>query len=1054
MTAARPANTAIRPAALQVLSHYSFLRGASSPAELVQRAQEQGLGAIAITDDCSLAGAPQMHFAAKAAGIKLLVGARFDVQRSRPMPLRPAPDERLPGLDQGLDLAAAAADPGPLFRLILLATDLEAYGNLSQFITDLRLTAPKGSYRLSWREVQPQHLGGLLAIALPGRRTPDAELLGIGRWLLKHFPARAWIGVDLHQQLDDARWLQRLRWLQAQTALPLVAAPQRLMHRAQRKPLQDLMTAIRLRRPLQDCGFALAPNADAHLQALGPPYEPAWIAETALIAERCRFSLDEIRYQYPDEVVPPGRTAIGHLTRLTVQGMRRRWGQALKPAVRAQLINELRLIRELGYEHYFLTVADIVAFARSRDILCQGRGSAANSAVCFALGVTEVDPARGGLLFERFISRERKEPPDIDVDFEHQRREEVMQYLYAKYGRRRAGLTAVVTRYRPRSALRDAGKALGVAPEQIEALAKEHSHWDAQLQPFGTPDRRLALLARLADELLETPRHLSQHVGGFVLTKGQLSRLVPVENAAMADRSVIQWEKTDLEALGLMKVDVLALGMLSCLRRARDLMRTHRGRPDWALQDIPAEDESTYKMLQQADSVGVFQVESRAQMAMLPRLRPERFYDLVVQVAIVRPGPIQGGMVHPYLKRRQGLEKVDYESDALRPALERTLGVPIFQEQVMQVAMIAAGFTPGEADQLRRGMAAWTRRGDLSPFHQKLLQGMRARGYSQEFADRIYAQIQGFAEYGFPESHAASFALLTYQSSWLKCHEPAIFLTALLNSQPLGFYTPSQLVQDAVRHGVEVRPPCVNSSHWETRLEADAVRLGLHLVKGLKQASAERIAAQAAAAPFASVEDLQRRARLERLDLQQLAAADALRALSGQRRQQLWDAAALHRLPSLLEEARFDEPTLALPAAPEGEEVLWDYQSLGLSLRSHPLALLRGKLRSAGYADSAALQTLPDRRLARFCGLVTVRQRPGTASGVTFLSLEDEHGTVQAVVWTRVYERFRAAVRHARLLGVWGQWQVESGVRNLIAHRLVDHSDWLGELPMKSRDFH
>ncbi|MFO1253352.1 MAG: error-prone DNA polymerase [Inhella sp.] len=1073
-------------AALQVLSNFSFLIGASHPEELVQQAEALGLGALAITDDCSLAGAVRAHLAAQAAGLKLLIGARFDVQRSGAPFARAAPDAELRGLDAGLELPAP--DSGPLFRLILLATDRTAYGNLSQFITDLRCSAPKGSYWLNWRGIRPEHLGGLLAIALPSRRARDAELLGIGRWLLKHFSGRAWLGVDLPQQLDDARWCQRLRWLAEQTALPLVAAPQVLMHRAQRKPLQDVMTAIRLRLPLSDCGQRLEPNAAAHLRRLGAPYEPAWIAQTQVIAERCRFSLSQIRYEYPDEVVPPGMTPQAHLAQLAWAGAARRWPAGVPAAVRAQLDKELQLIHQLKYEHYFLTVADIVDFARGRGILCQGRGSAANSAVCYALGITEVDPARGNTLLERFISAERDEPPDIDVDFEHQRREEVIQYLYAKYGRRRAGLTAVVTRYRPRSALRDVGKALGLAPEQVERIAKEHQWWDEALQPVAPEgidpqDRRLALLFQLAGELINMPRHLSQHVGGFVLTKGLLSRLVPVENAAMVNRTVIQWEKNDLEALGLMKVDVLALGMLSCLRRALDLLSWQRGHRV-SLQDIPPEDPATYAMLRRADSVGVFQVESRAQMAMLPRLRPKVFYDLVVQVAIVRPGPIQGGMVHPYLKRRQGLEAPDYPSEALKPALERTLGVPIFQEQVMQVAMIAAGFTGGEADQLRRGMAAWTRHGDLSPFRQRLFDGMRERGYPQAFAERIYQQIQGFAEYGFPESHAASFALLTYASSWIKRHHPAVFLVALLNSQPLGFYTPSQLVQDAARHGIELRPPCVNASFWESTLEDGAVRLGLHLVRDLREAAARALLAaregegspRTQATPlgepddpwargpyappdprrrlFASAEELARRARLERADLQALAAADALADLAGQRRQQRWDAAALAKLPSLLQDAPILEAPLQLPAAPQGEEVLWDYHALGLTLRQHPMALLRSALQGLGYADGAALQALPNRRLARAAGIVTNRQQPGTAKGVTFLSLEDEHGSVQVIVWKKVRLQFRAELLHARLLGVWGIWQREAGVCHLIAHRLVDLSPWLGRLPTRSRDFH
>ncbi|WP_246071567.1 error-prone DNA polymerase [Inhella inkyongensis] len=1101
-------------AALQVLSNFSFLRGASHPRELVQRAAELGLGALALTDDCSLSGVVQAHLQALQhaqvqPGLKLLIGARFDVQRSAPGRARAAqrpPDAPDAGLDEGLNLPAP--DSAPLFRLVLLAASREGYGNLSQFITDLRCASPKGQYHLDWRGIQPQHLGGLLAIALPSRRARDAELLGLGAWLLKHFAGRAWLGVDLQHQLDDARWCQRLRWLSDSTALPLVAAPQVLMHRAQRKPLQDVMTAIRLRLPLSECGQRLEPNASAHLRRLdapNSPYAPEWIAQTAVIAARCHFSLDEIRYEYPAEVVPPGLTPGAHLAALTSAGAAQRWPAGVPPQVQAQLHKELALIAQLRYEHYFLTVADIVHFARGRGILCQGRGSAANSAVCYALGITEVDPARGNCLLERFISLERDEPPDIDVDFEHQRREEVIQYLYAKYGRRRAGLTAVVTRYRPRSALRDVGKALGLAPELIERLAKAHHGWGNDLQLDGanlgvdlSADPRLPLLRRWAGELIDMPRHLSQHVGGFVLTRGLLSRLVPVENAAMANRTVIQWEKNDLEALGLMKVDVLALGMLSCLRRALDLLGLkqgrglERGRP-MRLQDIPAEDPATYAMLRRADTVGVFQVESRAQMAMLPRLKPRCFYDLVVQVAIVRPGPIQGGMVHPYLKRRQGLEAPDYYSEALKPALARTLGVPIFQEQVMQVAMIAAGFSGGEADQLRRGMAAWTRHGDLSPFRQRLFDGMRERGYPQEFAERIDAQIQGFAEYGFPESHAASFALLTYASSWIKCHHPAVFLVALLNSQPLGFYTPSQLVQDALRHGITVRPPCVNASFWESTLEEDgavpAVRLGLHLIRDLHHRAARAVVVaregegsartlttppgeaddlarrgpyrppESNHRPFTSTADLARRAGLSRADLNALAAGDALAALSGQRRLQRWDAAALERLPALLQDAAPEddagpESTPNLPAAPEGEEVLWDYQSLGLTLRSHPLALLRPALQRLGYADGETLSRLPNRRLARAVGIVTNRQQPGTAKGVTFLSLEDEHGSVQVIVWRKVRLQFRAELLQARLLGVWGIWQREAGVCHLIAHRLVDLSEHLGQLPTRSRDFH
>jgi error-prone DNA polymerase len=1093
-------------AALQVQSNFSFQQAASHPEELVRRAAELGLHALALCDDASVAGVVRAHqAAAKLPGaLQLLIGASFDVQRNpgRALPLRAAPDDSAPGLDRGLRLPAAPApDAEPLFRLLLIAPDREAYGNLCQFITDLRCASPKGRYHLPWRAVQPRWLAGLLVIALPSRRASDAELLGLGRWLLEHFMGRAWIGADLGDELDDPRWKQRLRWLAEQTALPVVAAPRVRMHRTARKPLLDALTATRLHRALEGCGQDLEASASAALQPLDSArYPEAWIAQTLAVAARCHFSLAELRYEYPSEVVPAGRAPIEHLRTLVAEGAPRRWPAGVPGAVEQQLEHELLLIEELHYEHYFLTVADIVAFARSRGILCQGRGSAANSAVCYLLGITEVDPSRSALLFERFISRERKEPPDIDVDFEHQRREEVMQYLYAKYGRRRAGLTATVIRYRPKSAIRDMGKALGFAPEAVERLARAHGGWDerlheeARLRELGVDlsDPRLPLLRRLADELIGTPRHLSQHVGGFVLTRGPLSRLVPIENAAMAGRTVIQWDKDDLDALGLLKVDILALGMLSCIRRALDLLSVKRGER-FELQDIPPEDPATYEMLCRADAVGTFQVESRAQMSMLPRLQPRRFYDLVIEVAIVRPGPIQGGMVHPYLRRRQGLEKVEYPSEALRKVLERTEGVPIFQEQVMQVAVVAAGFTPGEADQVRRGMAAWKRHGDLARFRDRLFGGMRERGYTQQFAEQIYQQILGFAEYGFPESHAASFALLTYASSWLKCHHPAEFLTALLNSQPLGFYTPGQLVRDAQRHGVTVQPPCVNVSFWESHVEApELVRLGLHLVQGLKREAAQRIvaaregpgSARAAATPageahnpwaegpyapaaagrrlFDSAEDLLLRARLSRADLQQLAAADALACLSGSRRQQLWDAAALERLPALLEDAAFNEEALdaqALGNAPEGEDVRWDYASLGLTLRSHPLALLRRRAAGAGFLDSRTLEQLPNRRLARAIGLVTVRQQPGTAGGVTFVTLEDEHGYVQLIVWKRVRERFRAALLQARLLAVWGVWQREGAVCHLIAHRLEDRSAWLGELASlggragHSRDF-
>ena len=774
----------------------------------------------------------------------------------------------------------------------------------------------------------------------------------------------------------------------------------------------------------------------------------------------------------------PGLSPSQTLHQYTHEGAARRYPQGLPPGVAQQVAHELALIAELRYEMYFLTVHDIVRFARGQGILCQGRGSAANSAVCYCLGVTEVDPAHSSLLFERFISRARNEPPDIDVDFEHERREEVIQYIYARYGRERAALTATVVSYRPRSALRDVGRALGVDEALIDRLAKSH-HWfdgrsikDEEFAQAGLDplDRQLALWRSLVAQLLGFPRHLSQHVGGFVLTQGKLTRLVPVENAAMPDRSIIQWDKDDLDAMGLLKVDVLALGMLSAIRRCLALVGQRRGRP-LRLQDIPADDAATYDMVCAADTVGVFQIESRAQMSMLPRLRPRCFYDLVIEVAIVRPGPIQGGMVHPYLRRRQGLEPVDFPPE-LQPALARTLGVPIFQEQVMQIAMLAADFSPDEADALRRSMAAWKRRGGVHKFHDLLVQRMQAKGYTAEYAEGIFSQIVGFGEYGFPESHAASFAQLVYVSAWLKRHEPACFLAALINSQPMGFYAPSQLVQDAQRHGISVLPADVSHSDWDCtiqQLESDpnkksgsdsncSVRLGLCLVAGLARAVGERVVVARRQAGFASVEDLALRAGLDRGDLRALAAADALASLAGHRRQQVWDASALQPVPPLLQGVPVQEPRLLLPAADEGQEVLLDYASTGLTLRSHPLSLLRSSLSKMKLMTAAELHGQPDGRLVRACGLVTMRQQPGTAKGVMFVTLEDETGCVNVIVWKSLRERQRAAAVQSRLLAVYGVWQrdTESGgeVRHLIAGHLRDLTPLLGGLSSPSREFH
>ncbi len=1003
-------------AELHCLSNFSFLRGASHPEELVARAAALGYSALALTDECSLAGIVRAHVAAKEHKLQLIAGAELR-------------------LEDGV-------------RLALLAADRRSYGALCSLITTGRRRGKKGSYVLARADVEACAGSGLLALLLEG----DA------RWLAGHFPGRAWIAVELHCGPNDHARLESLRVLSKASGLPLVAAGDVHMHLRSRRPLQDALTAIRLGTPVEHCGRALFPNAERHLRArvrLAQLYPPELLAESAAIARRCDFSLDELRYEYPEELVPAGSTPSAHLADLTTHGLAWRFPGGVPQKVRALVDYELALIAELGYEAFFLTVHDVVRFARERGILCQGRGSAANSAVCYALGITEVDPGRLSTLFERFVSKERNEPPDIDVDFEHQRREEVIQYLYEKYGRSRAALAATVICYRPRSAVRDLGKALGLAPEQVERAARSLAWWDgrrvlperlaeAGLDPASPVLQRLVALAQA---LAGFPRHLSQHVGGFVISRGPLAELVPVENAAMPERTVIQWDKDDLEALGLLKVDVLALGMLSAIRRALEFLGLQ-------MHEVPAEDPAVYAMIQKADTVGVFQIESRAQMSMLPRLRPACFYDLVIEVAIVRPGPIQGGMVHPYLRRRRGQEPVVYPSAAVQGVLERTLGVPIFQEQVMQLAVVAAGFTPGEADRLRRSMAAWKRKGGLEPFRERLVQGMLERGYRREFAEGVYRQILGFGEYGFPESHSASFALLVYVSAWLKCHHPAAFCAALLNSQPMGFYAPAQLVQDARRHGVEVRPPDVGASLWDCTLEDGSMRLGLRMLSGLAQAAGARIVAARAQDAFASVEDLARRAELSRRDLRCLAAGGALAGLAGHRRQAHWAAAGITQAAGVLRAAPIDEPALALPPPGEGEDIVADYASLGLSLGRHPLALLRPRLARLGLLPAAAVQARAHGSEARAAGLVTCRQRPDTASGVIFVTLEDETGCVNVVVWRDLIERQRRELLGARLLAVEGRIERDGEVVHLIARQLSDRSALLGRLLAPSRDFH
>ncbi len=1020
-------------AELHCLSNFTFLRGASHPAELVTRAIELGYQALAITDECSFAGLVRAHEAARENHFKLIAGSEF------------------------------CCSDG--FRLVLLASDRESYGRLSALITHARSAAEKGAYTLTRGDLEAHVPRGCIALWLPGLQAGRED----GAWLRALFGDRIWIAVELHRLVDDAARLERLIRLSQRSGIPLVASGDVHMHCRSRQRLQDTLTAIRLGKPLRELGFALFPNAERHLRprsVLAKLYPGALLDETLNIAGRLNFSLDELRYEYPDEIVPAEYTPQTWLRELTYRGARGYWPNGIPDKVARLLEHELALIGELQYEPYFLTVYDLVHFARSRNILCQGRGSAANSAVCYCLGITAVDPARMNLLMERFISRERNEPPDIDVDFEHSRREEVIQYIYRRYGRHRAALAASVTTYRWRSAVRDVGKALGLTLDQIERISTRIYYWDR----FADFDQRLLeagfdpenpgirQLVQLTAQLLGFPRNLSQHTGGFVIARDELARLVPVENARMPERTVIQWDKDDLETLGLIKVDVLALGMLSAIRRSFELIKAYSGR-ELELATVPAEDPKTYEMIRRADTIGVFQIESRAQMTMLPRLKPKNYYDLVVEVAIVRPGPIAGDMVHPYLKRRDHPECVEYPSEELKAVLERTLGVPIFQEQVMQIAMVAAGFTAGEADQLRRSMAAWKKRGGLEVFEQRLKEGMLAKGYDEAFARRIFEQIKGFGSYGFPESHAASFALLTYISCWLKRHEPAAFTCALLNSQPMGFYAPAQLVQDARRHGVEVRPVDVRFSDWESSLETDgrprqpAIRLGFNQVRGLPQSAAEKIVQARCRGIFAALEEFAGQCDLAGEDLESLAAAGALAGLSGNRHRAHWDVAGIEKALPVFGQPRFNEGVPLLRSATEAEDIAADYQMTGLTLRRHPLALIRERLARHGVCPAEQLWQRRNGSIAKVAGLVINRQRPSTASGVIFVTLEDETGLANLIVWPKVAEAQRVALLSARLMEVSGIVQKENGVLHLVVGKIQDRSDWLNQVEWKSRDF-
>ncbi len=1061
---ARSGISSIPYAELHCRTNYSFLEGASHADELAARAVELGLKAMAVTDRNSLAGVVRAHVAAKEAGLKLLVGAEI------------------------------VPEDGPV--VVLLATNRSAYGRLSRLITVGRRRAPKGECRLKVIDIL-EHAEGLLCCVplseesryrferryVPGITTDvTAERLQVYK---DGFRDRCYGLAELHRGPSDLERLLRWKSMCQRLGVPVVAANDVHYHIPRRRALHDVVTAIRHATSLQSLGHELFPNGERHLksgQQLLPLFDgdASLIARSVEVADRSTFSLDELRYEYPEELVPEGVTPIQHLTTLTMQGAAQRYPNGVPAKVSGLIQHELTLIEELHYEAYFLTVYDLVRFARERKILCQGRGSAANSVVCYCLEVTSVDPSRIDVLFERFVSRERNEAPDIDVDFEHERREEVLQYLFERYGRDRAGMTGAVITYRPRSAIRDIGRALALSNDRIDKLANQMEHVDHKEQ---FPERMReggidpeSLLGRrmleLLNSLLTFPRHLSQHSGGMVMSRGLLSELVPIENAAMPGRTVIQWDKDDLDALGLLKVDCLSLGMLSCIRRAFDLIEQHHGKT-LTLANVPSEDPAVYDMISAADTIGVFQIESRAQMSMLPRLKPHCFYDLVIEVAIVRPGPIQGDMVHPYLRRRSGEEIVEYPNPAVRSVLHKTLGVPIFQEQAMRLAIVAAGFTPGEADQLRRAMGAWRKTGVIAKFHEKLVNGMIERGYDSEFAERVFKQISGFGEYGFPESHAASFALLVYVSAWIKRYHPAVFAAALINSQPMGFYAPAQLVRDAREHGVVVLPSDVNHSNWDCTLEGSAesarrgpfrhddarhaLRLGFRLLRGFSEEHARQIeAVRQSGGAFRSFEEFAQRTQFNRATLQLLSRADAFASLKIERRDAYWKS-----LPAREQLPLFDEPLSAtpedeipeLPAMSAQDQVVEDYSSAGLTLRKHPVSFLRDQLIQLRAVTAEQLSELsPDRRV-KVAGLVLMRQRPSTANGITFVTLEDETGVANLVVYPSVWQHFRQTARFATVMMATGRLQREGDVIHVVCERLDDVSEMLEQIDSKARNF-
>ncbi len=1025
---------------LACMSNYSFLRGASHPEELVERAAELGYGAIAITDECSLAGVVKAHVQAKACGIKLIIGSEFTTQEG--------------------------------VRIIALVPNRKAYSELSSLISRARRRAEKGHYEVHLTDII-FHLKSALLVWLPNQL--DQTEAAFGLTLSKRFKDRLWLGFRHLLAGETRQQFKRFEEASESLNIPMLACGDVRMHAPHRKSLHDALTALYHKTQIDRLGTLRLGNSQQHLRPLeliSALYPEALIHNTEVVANQCQFSLDELRYEYPQEIVPEGYSASEYLRLEVYKGVDQRWPEGPSKSVQERIEKELTLIAQLSYEHYFLTVYDIVNFAKSRRILCQGRGSAANSVVCYCLGITEVSPDHIDLLFERFISQERDEPPDIDVDFEHERREEVIQYIYQKYSRRRAALAATVITYRTRSAIRDIGRAMGFDAAFIEQLSQSIAWWDKRSelekrfaeQGVKNGQQQALHFNRLVNEILGFPRHLSQHVGGFVISSGPISQLVPIENASMPDRTVIQWDKDDIEALGLLKVDVLALGMLSAIRKSLDLIASYQPTIE-GLRSIPQDDASTYQMLQQGDSLGVFQIESRAQMAMLPRLKPACFYDLVIEIAIVRPGPIQGEMVHPYLRRREGLEPITFPNEAIKNVLKRTLGVPIFQEQVIRLAMVAAGFSGGEADQLRRAITNWGKNSKLLTFEHKLIQGMLANGYDEAFANRLFDQIKGFGGYGFPESHSASFALLAYASAWLKRHHPAAFYVGILNSQPMGFYSPSQLIQDAVRHNIRIEPIDINHSQWDHQLVAhdyreqpNTIRLGLRLVKGLTEQSAKRVVEERTlSGPYQNIAALRKRAALPKLDLENLAAADALHSISGDRHQSQWQVLSLpeHKplLASLDAEYHHQTENTGIEAPSIAENVLADYSTTGLTLREHPLSLLREEWPFKRCTTQRETLTLPSQRFVRVAGLVTCKQRPGTASGVIFLTLEDETGNHNIVVWPKLQERCRQALMNARLLVVKGTLERRDNVSHIIAGDLEDYTHRLADLAVKARSY-